>query len=222
MKTNNPILITGVPRSGATFIARILTICGVHKGVCDKMYENTMIRALNTVQLSDLVFPNITLPKVNEDDFGMFNNFLNEILYQQRLIVSKQWFFKDSQLTLNWRYWHKKYPNAQWVIVRRKTPHIINSCIKTQYMDLMKDPNNLESINVSEEKYGWLWLVHQYEKEWAEMLKEGIKFQEVYPDRLENNDYSKIKELVETLGLTWTDEIETTLMPYFTDKERVK
>ena len=65
------------------------------------------------------------------------------------------------------------------------------------------------------EKEGWLWLVHQYEHEWGEMIKAGIKIKEVYPDRMENKDYSKIAELIKDLGLTWNDKVITTMSPYF-------
>lgn len=214
MKTFSPILITGVPRSGATFIARILGMCGVNMGKCNIMYENAILKAVNAVTLSDLEFPNINLEVVDSLGYKYFKKHVEEILFQQNIFQNK-FVFKDSNLTLSWRYWHKLYPDAQWIIVRRKTPHIINSCMETAYMDLMKNKQNLNAIGVKNEKEGWLWLVHQYENQWREMLKEGITIQEVYPDRMENKDYSKIAELVDNLGLTWTDKILTTMSRYF-------
>lgn len=220
-----PILITGAPRSGATFIARILSICGAQKGMTDKMYENISLRAINSANLSDLEFPTIVKEEVGVNDFAIFNKQVN-IALSREFSASAPFYFKDAQLTLNWRFWHKKFPNAQWVVVRRKTPYIINSCEKTQYMNLMKKTSNLEKIGATNERQGWLWNIHQYENEWQKMLEAGLDFQEVYPDRMANHDFSKIIELLENLGLGWdneiVNEIAVKMNPYFTGKERSK
>ena len=38
-KLHSPILITGADRSGSSLIARILYMCGVHKGNTNNMFE---------------------------------------------------------------------------------------------------------------------------------------------------------------------------------------
>lgn len=219
MKVPSPILVTGVPRSGATFLARIINMCSVDIGMCNKMYENSVLKALNSVMLSDNEFPIIHKENVDAGEYTVFKKHVTEILFQQNIFQNK-FLYKDSNLTLTWRYWYKMYPDAEWIIVRRKTPHIINSCMLTHHMNLMKDANNLNVVGAKDEKEGWLWLVHQYEKQWVEMIKAGIKIKEVYPDRMENKDYSKIAELIKDLGLTWNNDIITTMAPYFTAKER--
>lgn len=212
MKKNNPILITSPERSGSEFIAHILEICGAETGLLGKMYENLALSSITNL-ISNVRFDSDT----KLEGFDMFADLVTTSLKKQQ-INGLKWLFKNARLSHTWKYWHKLYPNAQWVIVRRKPSYIINSCMKTTYMNIMKNPITLKLIGVKTEQEGWLWLIHQYEKQWIKMYKTGLNIIEVYPDRMGNNDYSQIQALVEKVGLEWNIKVEKMMCQYFTEK----
>jgi hypothetical protein len=220
MKKFSPIFVTGVPRSGATFIARILQMCGGRIGLCDSMFENVLIRDVaDSILLAGTLLPVVATEKVSLSTYKTAKALSIGILEKQRLI-GENTVLKNSGFSLSWRYWHKMFPDARWVIIRRKPPYIVNSCVKTAHMRTMKSTANLKAINANTEKEGWMWLVHQYEAQWRAMYEcRELSIFEVYPDRMENKDYSKIKILVKELGLQWTDNVVEVMNPYFTDKK---
>ena len=219
MKSNNPILITGVPRSGATFIAKIMAICGAEVGKVNVMFEHESMTIQNKLVLHKLQTLLAANLNTKSDTFTEFSTNISSIV-QNSFIDSLKWAYKSNTLSLTWRYWNKLYPNAQWVIVRRKPSSIINSCTKTAYQDMMKNKKTLKRIGVNTEEQGWLWLIHQYEKQWVEMYKEGLNIMEVYPDRMENQDYHKISALLNWVNLEWRDEVQETMSPYFIKIEK--
>ena len=219
MKSNNPILITGVPRSGATFIAKIMAIAGAEVGNVNVMFEHEKLTLQNKLLINSLKDPLEIDLDTKSRTFKVFSTNIKGIV-QSAFIDSLKWAYKSSTLSLSWKFWNVIYPNAQWVIVRRKPSSIINSCTKTAYMDMMKNKKTLKKIGVETEEEGWLWLIHQYEKQWIEMCKAGLNIMEVYPDRMENNDYRKIGALLQWVNLVWRDEIQETMSPFFIKEEK--
>jgi len=113
------------------------------------------------------------------------------------------WLFKSPLLTQQWNLWHYAFPEARWVIVRRRTGDIINSCCKTAYMATMKDARNLQKIGVEKEEDGWKWWVHQYEQSWVAMIEAGLNCKVVWPERMVTGDFQQMYETLEWLGLKW-------------------
>jgi len=108
---------------------------------------------------------------------------------------------------LIWPVWYHAYPRTKWVIVRRRTGDIIESCVKTGFMKAFKDENKRNAINVQSEEDGWLWWVHEYEKRFVEMITEGLDCKVVYPQRLVYGDYSQLYEMLDWLRLKWSPSI---------------
>ena len=210
----NPILVTGVERSGSTLIARILDMCGVWSGDCSRMYENDKL--FRFIKRKSPFFPDSKLitPFISLD--GLV---LNEI--KQQDWNGKDWMVKGSKLAQYWPLWYYSFPNAKWIIVRRRTGDIIQSCIKTGYMKLFKNPDNLELLGFEDEAQGWLWWVHQYEKKFIEMMQSGVNCKVVWPDRMVVGDYDQIKEMVDWLGLKWNDKIPEVFEPLLEKSRRV-
>jgi hypothetical protein len=190
-----PILITGIPRSGSSMIAATINLCGAFGGEMSKrgMYCNDRIR-------EELVKPYFTVVGADVDvlkDFPIFE--MDPINWKDKVekILSEQgysggpWMYKDSRLCQMWKVWDKVYPNAKWIIVRRRTGDIIESCLKTKYM---------KAHTVRE---GWLDMVHVYEKRFAEMVMNGLNCKVIWPERMVDGDYKQIQETIEWLGLTW-------------------
>lgn len=190
MTTPSPILITGIPRSGATMIAATINYCGAFGGEMSKrgMYSNDRIRNL---MKADFAFST--------------EGWKTEVEY----ILSTEgyrggvWMYKDFNISNVWKLWDSAYPEAKWVIVRRKTTDIISSCMKTKYM---KEYNTEE---------GWKGMVHDYEHRFVEMITEGLNCKVIWPERMVGGDYQQLYELCEWVGLEWKEDalrfIETLL-----------
>ena len=216
---NQPIFITGVERSGSTLIARIFDLCGAFSGEKTNMFENIPLGFLirhsgiqsyssSPVPLTkDLIFPE-----------GWENKVLISLKDQD--YKDGAWMFKSSLLTTTWPMWHKAFPNAKWIIVRRKTPDIIQSCMKTGYMTMFKNKNNLDKIGKATSEEGWKWLIHEYENKFVEMIQAGVNCKQIWPERMVTGDYQQIYEVLEWVGLPWNDQIVETIDPLLNKSRR--
>jgi hypothetical protein len=210
---NNPILITGAQRSGASIVARIIASCGVYTGRASEMMENDFI--------GDFVsqyFQNIKAderghyPLPNTKEILIPINWKNKIKSRIDLEMIKKkedqlWMYKSNRLCQLWPIWNYAFPNAKWIIVRRRTGDIIQSCLKTAYMNTFEDSIIQEAIGVNSAEKGWAWWVHEHEKLFVEMIEAGLNCKVVWPERMVDEDYSQIREMLEWLGLQWNDSI---------------
>ncbi len=208
MNSDRPILITGTPRSGKTMIAGVLEICGVFAGETDRMLENISVRdtVLRKYLLRQAADPNglRPLPETKHLNIpGGWKEGIDNIMEKEGYKTEQRWMFKSSKIALTWPVWHYAYPEARYVIVRRRAGDIIQSCMKTDYMRAYEDED------------GWKDMIHQYEGKLAEMLNEGLNCKVIWPHRMVNGDYSQIYELLDWLGLQWKTEILTHIDPKF-------
>jgi len=207
-----PILITGCPRSGASLIAFVINICGAYAGgvSVNEMYTNVDIK--NT-----LVKP--YLDRMGADPEGQFplpDSFgitipldwkeRVEAIIESQGYVDGQWMYKDSRSALIWPLWNNSFPNAKWLIVRRRTADVIESCKQTAHMSAFKNQKNWQATKSRTEFAAWLWYVHQYELKFVEMINNGLNCKIIWPERMLNKDYKQIHEVIEWLGLEWKDE----------------
>lgn len=124
------------------------------------------------------------------------------------------WMYKGAKMCQHWPVWNYAFPEAKWVIVRRKTPDIINSCMRTGFMRAFGKTMFQKAVKAKNEYEGWLWWVHYHEDRFREMMQEGLQTQEVWPERMVDGDYSKIQEMIEWLGLEWReDEVKAFIEP---------
>ncbi len=218
MSDLNPILITGADRSGSTIVAKIMDMCGVWSGMCNSMFENVVLHSLHyeVLDYMDDLFPETSsLPNVH----NWRELVLNEIK-SQGWKEGTPWMVKGSYLARYWPFWVKAFPDAKWLIIRRRTGDIIQSCIKTGYMRTFKQEENLHALGLREEKDGWLWWVRQYENKFLEIIKQGASHKVVWPDRMVPdpvfNPLLQFKQMYDTikwLGLEWNDSIPEKISP---------
>ena len=214
MMEKQPILITGIPRSGASMIAGVINRCGAfggdmsnYKGVNEndaikETLEKPYMIDIDADETGQYPLPenkNIKIPYSWADT-------ISEIMIRQGY-VKGEWFYKSFRASLIWPVWYHAYPRTKWVIVRRRTGDIIESCVKTGFMKAFKDENKRNAINVQSEEDGWLWWVHEYEKRFVEMITEGLDCKVVYPQRLVYGDYSQLYEMLDWLRLKWSPSI---------------
>ena len=215
----SPILITGAARSGTSMVAGIINMCGAFGGEMSGpnrsnqkgMFENARIR-------NDIVKP--YLEQIGVDKMGQYplpdvdslmiptdlRKRVEQVMIDQGY-KSGPWMYKGAKMCLAWPIWHYAFPNAKWIIVRRKTGDIIQSCLKTGFMRAFIREEAQKLVGAKSEKEGWLWWVHQHEKRFVEMINEGVNCKIVWPQRMVYGDYQQIHEMLDWLGLEWKSEV---------------
>jgi len=203
----DPILITGCARSGTSMTAGIMDHCGAFGGRTipgghanpKGFFENREIR-------ENLLKPYLIL--CGADPMGQKPlPELHHLLPLENLRAKVEtvikyhgykdgpWYYKGAKLCLVWPIWHKAFPDAKWVIVRRNDEDIINSCMKTGFMRAYRDPE------------GWQKWIDHHKKRFEEMKEIGLQVREVWPTKFVEGDHSEIRETVEWLGLTFDEKI---------------
>ena len=224
---NQPVFVTGAERSGSSLIARILELSGIFTGRTTNMFENIKLLNLSRTYLQ---YPPITgyhtpprdhfFPKTDQLNIPLdWKNKVDHILREEGY-RNNQWMFKCSLIAPMWPIWNYAYPNARWLIVRRRTGDVIESCVKTTYMTLCKDQLNLDKINVTTEREGWKWWVHQYEEKFVEMIEAGVNCKIIWPERMVSGDYQQIYETLEWLGFNWSTKIVEVIDPMLIKSRR--
>ncbi len=107
---------------------------------------------------------------------------------------SGPWFYKGAKCCLNWPVWSYAFPNAKWVIVRRRSADIATSCLNTSFMN---------SYSTHGE---WIKWVNHHEQKFVEMVQAGLNVKVIWPERMIKGNYEQAYELIEWLGLSWKAE----------------
>lgn len=228
-KLHIPVFVTGVERSGSSIIAKILSICGAFTGAVDDMYENKNIKQLvNGYYTSLSININGQYPMPDTQQMlipSSWGKNIENILFDEKYDCNSVWVYKNSRICQLWPIWNYAFPNARWIIVRRRTGDIIQSCLKTAYMNAFEDREIQKIIKVKNEREGWLWWVHEHEKLFVDMIETGLNCKIIWPERMVYGDYYQIYEMLDWLGLSWNKEIVNVIDPLFYNsqqKERSK
>lgn len=208
MKFKQLILITGVERSGSTLISRVLQLCDANVGFANKMRENVSLRALSSRTVKSTSFECFMPTYDKISNVENWRELVGLALSEQTIPQSMPFVYKDSQIAQLWPLWKDAYPNAKWIIVRRRTGDILNSLKETAYMRRFKSTKNIKLVGVESEKDAWLWWVHQYESRFRDLIETGIDHRVVWPERMRDGDFDQMKEVVEWCNLTWNVEVE--------------
>lgn len=229
-KVYSPVFVTGIERSGSSIIAKILQLCGAFTGQVSAMQENIQIKEwvdrYYTLMGADLKGQ---YPLPNTKEILIPTNWNSKItagiLPNENYIVGKPWMYKESRLCQIWPVWNYAFPNAKWIIVRRRSGDIIQSCLKTGYMTAFNDETTREAINVASIQDGWKYWIRQHEKLFVEMIETGLNCKQVWPERMVTGDYGQIYEMLDWIGLEWNEDIVKVVEPLLwssRQKERSK
>jgi len=224
----SPILVTGIERSGSSIVAKILHMCGAFTGNVSGMQENKRIKTYvdhfysyhNVDPAGQYPLPNLSHTPIPE----CWGFRMEELLEKENYEETEPWLYKSSRIAQIWPVWKETFPKAKWIIVRRRTGDIIQSCIKTGFMTAYADQSVLQQINAKDEADGWLWWVHEHEKLFSDMIEAGIEYREIWPERMAIGDFEQIHEMVEWLGLEWNEKVVEMVSPLLKNskqKERV-
>lgn len=211
MKFKQLILITGVERSGSTLISRVLQMCDANAGQTNKMRENVSLRSLTQNYLNS-VSNGCFMPDLSTLEMPTnWSETVEHKLQGQKIPESMPFLFKYSGITQMWPVWTNTYPDAKWIIVRRRTGDILNSLAETAYMTRFKIKKNQQLVGAENEKEAWLWWVHQYEDLFRDMIESSINHRIVWPERMRDGDFEQIKEVVDWCGLQWNEDVVNTM-----------
>lgn len=217
MIEQSPILITGCARSGTSIVAKIVNLCGAFGGSMSKIYENitiqdgvvkTFLNGLKVDPLGQWPLPDVSNMPIPSN----WGNIIESVMIQQGY-QKGPWMLKDTKMNLMWPVWNYAYPNAKWIIVRRKTPEIIRSCMQTGFMNAFDCEGCRQEVGVSTSEEGWLWWIHQQENRFVEMIQAGMDVKQIWPERMVRGDYEQIKDMIRWLGLIWRDDILSIIDP---------
>jgi hypothetical protein len=213
---DNIILISGAARSGTSLVAGIINNCGVFGGKMSSgnknnpkgMFENARIRnQIVKPYLRDLgldVLGQYPLPDINKIPIpNDWRKRIENVFREEGYKEGQRVFYKGAKCCLLWPIYHHAFPNAKWVIVRRRTGDISDSCVKTNFMRAFTREQFRQAIGVTNERDGWVWWVRQHEKRFVEMINEGLNCKIIWPDRMVGGDYSQLYDTLEWLGLEW-------------------
>ncbi len=210
MINQSPILITGCPRSGTAMVAGIFHICGVFSGVTDKMYENIRVRdylVKNYLRKIDMD-PNGCYPILNWYPM-CFPDYWNEKISEEFIsqgLNQERWMYKDCRTTLLWMLWELSFPEAAWVIVRRKSEDIIESCKKTGYMRTFSEKGTYAPLGVQSVESAWKWVVNEYIIRFDKITNQVKTQFTVWPEKMAQGNFDEIKNVVLGLGLEWREK----------------
>lgn len=201
----SPILITGCARSGTSLVAGIVNICGAFGGVTGPgnrynekgLFENGRIRVIDKEYLTSInMDPKGQWPLPDTKKLTIPTDWKQRI--QEAVIADGYkegpWFYKGARNCLTWPVWHYAFPNAKWVIVRRRSSDIAESCLKTSFMN---------AYSTHEE---WIKWIHHHEQCFVEMIQAGLNVKTIWPERMVKGNYEQAYELIEWLGLKWRSE----------------
>jgi hypothetical protein len=203
MIEKSPILITGIARSGTSMVAGIINICGAFGGEMSGanlnnqkgMFENSDIR--NKVVKPYLrgigVDPLGQNPLPDTDRIPIPGDWRKRVedVFEKQGYKGGPWFYKGAKMVLMWPVWNYAFPNAKWVIVRRRSPDIVDSCLKTSFMRAFDDSE------------GWNGWIREHEKRFAQMYETGLNLHVIWPERIIHGDYTQMYQLIEWLGLEY-------------------
>lgn len=208
---NNPVFVTGIERSGSSLMARIIQMCGAFSGRTTNMCENINLKVITDDYYKRMgidtrgqyPLPNTLEMLIPLDWRDRVSNILGSEDYDEKTI----WMYKGSRIMQIWPVWKNAYPNARWVVVRRRTGDVIESCLKTGFMNAYNDKQIQRIIGVKDEREGWLWWVHEQEKVLREMVGSGINWMEIWPERMLDGNFDQIHEMLNWLDLSWNPGI---------------
>lgn len=203
-----PVFVTGADRSGSGLVMRVFTMCGANTGHVNRMFENKKLKKLNSAFINRNT-NSYNMPSTNEIFLSPYmQEKIIKIILEERL-EKGIFVYKDSGLSQVWKIWNELFPEAKWIIVRRRTGDILNSCIQTAYMKRFKNERNLDAVNAMTEREGWSWWVKQYEAKFIEMIKADLDYRIVWPERMRDGNYLQMKETVEWIGLKWNKNVRS-------------
>lgn len=189
---DNPIFITGIPRSGISMTANLIDMNGAYGGNTDSRYSNKRIvdKILNPyfMMLGDV---NCQRNVPTNSDIISIDGMREQLIdiMEQQGYENGRWYIKDARLILMHSLLDTAFPGADWILVKRDKNEIAQSCMKTGYMDAYNKLND------------WLDWISKWENIYMKIQSNNFNMMEVYPKKFINDDNKEINHVLTELGL---------------------
>lgn len=202
-----PVLVTGIPRSGTSLVAGSLHACGAWIGQTQQGNKSNPEGYFENVAIREQVLKPL-LVQAGADPLGvrklpllsglpiqpLLGGQVLQLLLNQGYDGDAPWLCKEPKLTLLWPAWRLAFPQARWVIVRRRPEDIIESCLRTDFMNQhSRDPEF------------WKDWVQAYERRLDILKASGVWWREVEAVQLVSEGAAALRALVDDLGLVWNE-----------------
>jgi len=220
MNIKAPILVSGLPRSGTSIIASAFHKCGAQVGnivTSRGLFENKELQdnIFNPIlkQLQADIEGQFPLPNPLYVDYLRAEELLRNIqvwAVHQIIDIEQAWMIKDHRLILLWQVFHKAFPEAHWIIVRRDSAAILESCIKTGYMTAFDNRSMVDAVGVDSMVDGWKWWIEQYIERFNMMDLAGLDTHYIWPEKKDILE-RQLEELLQLVGLENTLKMEKLL-----------
>jgi hypothetical protein len=205
---DNPVFVTGLPRSGTSMVTGLLGVCGLWLGHTVPGGKENIRGFFENVLLRERVQKEV-LRQGNFDPLGVgrlppanwhpiirdFREIVAAALAAQSYDGRQAWGFKDAKLTLTWRLWHEHFPAARWVIVRRRSEQVIASCLRTSFMK----PH-------SQDPAFWERFVRAYLERLAALQRTVHWSRVIDAADIAGARFDSLERLVNELGLVWSPD----------------
>jgi len=215
---SNLILITGTERSGVSMVAPIVWLCGADVGAGFSPavhfdgrgnFENPDVKR----SLLDPVFRGMSCDRNGWDPLPSTQD-----CRALATIIGPTWRRRFEKIigggegrtvmavsTVNallWPLWRATYPEAKWIIVRRKDEDVVRSCLHSKYM---------AAFSTAEDWGKW---VIEYKTRFLEIASAGCPVWHIWPEWMARGDLTEIRRMIQWLGLEWDGEaVEDLIAP---------
>lgn len=211
----DPIIVTGVARSRTSMTMQMLQLSGLFLGdVIQETKANPQTQLENHHIIKQIQKPHLKkygfdpkgqhpLPPIkwHEPDPDRRDAVLN-IMKNQGLKPGMKWGFKDTKPCLDWRAWHKAFPNACWIITERKDDDVIQSCMRTSFMSKY---NN---------EIGWQTYIDEHKLRFEDMFFHLERVYKLNTDDVVNFKFDALESIIKDAGLNWDyDKIKAQVKP---------
>lgn len=202
---DEPVLVTGLPRSGTSLVAGLLGVCGLWLGQTVPggrenprgFFENVLLRErLQKELLKRGNFDPLGVRRLPPPDWQPmvpnFRDVVGQMLAAQGYVGQGPWGFKDAKMTLTWRIWSAHFPRARWIVVRRPSDQVIASCLRTSFMR-----------HHSEQPDYWRGFAESYVERLAQLEASVEWCRNIDSPAIVGRRYEELEQLAHDLGLTW-------------------
>ena len=164
MKSQSPIIITGMHRSGTSLLSRIIEYNGIFLGSYkdinnESIYFQNINKWLMSINSSSWDNPSSFLDSINSDNFkintkklGLIINsksnfkyfgLKNIIINKNFFTYNKMWGWKDPRNIFTLPFWLELFPDSKVIIVSRHPFDVVNSLLKREKNNIKDDKNNI-------------------------------------------------------------------------------
>lgn len=209
---NQPILVTAPARSRTSMTAELIHNAGAFGGdvLLSRGYANPrgffenleirqkiakpMLAHLKCDPKGQKPLPNDEQIEAMKMDRVLATRLRSRVLgvMREQGFLHGPWYYKGAKMLLVWPAWHRAFPDAKWVYVWRSDEGIINSCLRTHFMQAYKDAA------------GWKGWIEHHKKRLGGLMASGADVHVFDGDLATSGDFEEVRKMLDFCGLPYS------------------